>query len=75
MAMTLIRYAVRLSNLNIRGYTEMASNRLTQKELHSLFLQDVGANAEDIIDNGKKPLYLRLSYPFNRELKVYREFS
>ncbi len=49
----------------------MASNRLTQKELHSLFLHDIGGNAEDIVDNGKKPLYLRLSYPFNRELKVY----
>ena len=49
----------------------MAGNRLTQKELHSLFLHDVGVNAEDIVDNGKKPLYLRLSFPFNRELKIY----
>lgn len=49
----------------------MTSKRLSQKELHSFFLQDIGSCAEDILDNGKKPLYLRLSYPFNRDLKVY----
>ncbi len=49
----------------------MASKRLTQKELHSLFLKDIGVYAEDVFDNGRKPLYLRLPYPFNRELKVY----
>ncbi|WP_406041594.1 hypothetical protein [Succinimonas sp.] len=49
----------------------MASQRLTQCELHDLFLQDVGSIAENVIDNGRKPLYLRLAYPFNREIKVY----
>ena len=49
----------------------MVSNRLPQKELHNLFLRDVGSIAEDVLDNGKKPLLLHLSYPFNRDLKVY----
>lgn len=49
----------------------MASNRLTQRELHSLFLQDIGSYGENVVDNGRKPLLLRLSYPFSRDLKVY----
>lgn len=49
----------------------MTNKRLSQKELHSLFLQDLGSFSEDIIDDGKKPLLLRLHYPYNRELKVY----
>ena len=49
----------------------MASMRLTQKELHNLFLQDIGIYADDIMDNGRKPLYLHLKYPFSRNLKVY----
>ncbi len=51
----------------------MARNHqlLTQKELHSLFINDLKCSLKDIIDNGKKPLLLSLSYPFNRELKVY----
>lgn len=49
----------------------MVSKRLRQNELHSLFLHDIGQCAEAISDNGRKPLYLRLQYPFNRELKIY----
>ena len=49
----------------------MGSKRLTQRELHGLFLHDLGAYAENIIDTGRKPLLLRLRYPFNRELKAY----
>lgn len=49
----------------------MASKRLKQRELHNLFLEDLGTLASDIIDMGKKPLLLRLCYPINRELKVY----
>ena len=49
----------------------MANKRLTQNELHYLFLHDIGTYAVDIIDNGKKPFYLRLSFPFNREVKVF----
>lgn len=49
----------------------MSSKRLAQSELHSLFLHDIGSYAEDVLDNGRKPLYLRLAYPFNRELKAY----
>lgn len=49
----------------------MASHRLSQKELHDLFLEDLGVCAEDVENNGHKPLILRLKYPFNRELKVY----
>lgn len=49
----------------------MEHKRLTQRELHSLFLQDLGIFVEDIQDSGKKPLLLRLPYPFNRDLKVY----
>ena len=49
----------------------MATTRLTQKELHDLFLQDVGIYADYVMDNGRKPLCLHLKYPFNRYLKVY----
>lgn len=49
----------------------MANIRLTQKELHQLFLHDLGDCAEDVEDNGKKPLQAKLTYPFNRELKIY----
>lgn len=49
----------------------MARKRLTQKELHSLFLHDLGQYAEGITDNGKKPLYLRMPYPYNRDIKAY----
>ena len=49
----------------------MASKRLTQKELPDLFLEDIGSCAEKVCHNGKKPLCLRLSYPFNRDLKAY----
>ena len=49
----------------------MIGTRLKQTELHSLFLQDVGAYAENIFDNGRKPLYIHLKPPFNRDLKVY----
>ena len=49
----------------------MASVRLSQSELHKLFLQDVGVYAEDIENYGRKPLNFRLKYPFNRDLKVY----
>ncbi|MCQ2011376.1 hypothetical protein NOM01_15455 [Sporolactobacillus sp. STSJ-5] len=47
------------------------SRRLTQRELHLLFLHDIGECARDVKDNGGKPLSLRLSYPFNRDLNVY----
>lgn len=49
----------------------MAKVRMAQKELHSLFLQDIGMCAEDIIDTGRKPLILHLGYPFSRDLKAY----
>ena len=49
----------------------MASKRLTQRELHSLFLQDIEQYAEDVVDNGRKPLCMHLKYPFNRDIKVY----
>ena len=49
----------------------MAIKRLTQRELHNLFIHDVGRYAENIFDNGKKPLLLHLTYPYNRDLKVY----
>lgn len=49
----------------------MSPKRLSQKELNNLFLHDIGAYAEDIYDTGRKPLYLRLSYPYNREVKAY----
>lgn len=49
----------------------MSSKRLAQKELHRLFLQDIGSYAEEIVDDGKKPLYMHLKYPFSRDLKVY----
>ncbi len=47
------------------------SARLSQQELHRLFLQDVGEIAFVAADTGKKPLRVRLDYPFNRELNVY----
>lgn len=49
----------------------MARKRLTQKELHSLFLHDLGQYAEDIADSDRKPLCFRMTYPFNREIKAY----
>ncbi|KHM52065.1 hypothetical protein SAMN02745671_01275 [Anaerovibrio lipolyticus DSM 3074] len=49
----------------------MTSTRLTQKELHSLFLQDIGVYADAVMDNGRKPLRLHLKYPFNRDIKAY----
>lgn len=49
----------------------MAGERLTQRELHKLFLHDLGGYAEDIVDNGRKPLYVRLQHPFHREIKAY----
>ena len=47
------------------------NSRLTQKQLHELFLADVNGYAYEVIDNGKKPLYLRMKYPFNRDFKIY----
>ncbi len=47
------------------------SERLTQQEMHRLFLQDIGDYAQDVDDTGRKPLCLRLSYPLNRDLKAY----
>jgi len=47
------------------------NKRLTQQELHSLFLHDVDGYAEDIVDTGHKPLELRISYPINQNVKVY----
>ena len=49
----------------------MASKRLSQRELQDLFLTDLGAWAEKVENNGRKPLMLRLKYPFNRKLKIY----
>lgn len=47
------------------------SSRLTQPELHRLFLQDIGNYGIDIEDTGRKPLKFRLSSPFDRDVKVY----
>ena len=49
----------------------MANIRLNQSELHRLFLDDVGSYAEDISDTGRKPVLLRLKYPFNTDIKAY----
>lgn len=47
------------------------STLLTQKQLHKLFLEDVGDYAQCVEDSGRKPLCLRLDYPYNRDLKAY----
>lgn len=47
------------------------SVRLPQQELHRLFLQDVGEYAVVAGDTGRKPLRLRLNYPYSRDLNAY----
>ena len=47
------------------------SDRLPQQELHRMFLHDIDDFVESTEDNGKKPLCLRLAYPYNRDLNVY----
>lgn len=47
------------------------SSRLTQRELHRLFLQDISDFAVDIEDTGRKPLKFRLTSQFNRDVKAY----
>ena len=49
----------------------MNNKRLTQRELHDLFIHDVGLCADSSVDQGRKPLLLLLQYPINREMKVY----
>lgn len=49
----------------------MKGTRLTQRELHECFLDDICEYAQEVIDNGKKPLYIKLAYPFSREIKAY----
>ena len=49
----------------------MIGKRLSQKQLHSMFLRDLGSLPQDVIDTGRKPLLMRLKYPFNRDVKVY----
>ena len=45
--------------------------RLSQRKLHSLFLEDIGVYADSVVDNGRKPLCLRLLFPYNRDIKAY----
>jgi hypothetical protein len=45
--------------------------RLGQKVLHELFLHDVGNHAVNVENNGRKPVRMYLSYPFNREIRAY----
>lgn len=47
------------------------NNRLTQPELHRLFLQDIGNYGIDIENTSRKPLKFKLSSPFNRNIKAY----
>lgn len=47
------------------------SIRLTQGELHSLFLKDLGNYATNVEDKGFKPLKMYLKYPFNRKVDAY----
>jgi hypothetical protein len=49
----------------------MATRRLKQSELHSLFLKDIGDIAENVENIEKKPLRAHLKYPFNRDIKAY----
>lgn len=49
----------------------MATRRLKQSELHSLFLTDVGDIAENVESINRKPLRAHLKYPFNRDIKAY----
>ena len=45
--------------------------KLTQRELHRLFLEDISSYAEDIEDTGHKPLRMHLKHPYNRDIKAY----
>ena len=47
------------------------SIRLSQKELHRLFLEDLGNYATDIKNDNRKPMKIFLQFPFNREVKLY----
>ena len=47
------------------------SIRLPQRELHSLFLHDVGKYGIVSEDTGRKPLRIHLDYPFNRDVNAY----
>ena len=49
----------------------MDSLRLSQSDLHSLFVKDLGQIAEDVHDTGRKPLLLRLAHPFDRGIRAY----
>lgn len=49
----------------------MTGKRLSQKQLHEIFLHDLGSVCQDVVDTGRKPLLMRLKYPFNRDVKVY----
>lgn len=47
------------------------SNRLSQKELHERFIEDLKPYIERIIDNGKKPITITLGSPFCSTIKAY----
>jgi hypothetical protein len=47
------------------------SRRLSQRELHELFLTDLAPFVEKIDDNGKKPLVISLTKPFCCTIKAY----
>ena len=48
-----------------------SAKRLSQQKLHTLFLEDIGEYADNVIDTGRKPLCFRLLFPFNRDIKAY----
>ena len=47
------------------------STRMTQKELHDIFLEDIGTFAGRVEDCGRKPLKMHLDFPFNRDIKAF----
>lgn len=47
------------------------STRMTQKELHEIFLEDIGTFADRVENDERKPLKMHLNFPFNRDIKAY----
>lgn len=45
--------------------------KLLQSRLHEMFLEDVKPYAENIVNTGKKPLLLKLTYPYICNIKAY----